>query len=296
MEFKNSLDPEIKNLKNYFGASDGGNVLLRNPRILTSGYLMNDPEWSSEPHLHDFAELIFVTAGRGRSTIFNQSYQLAPGDLIVLNPNTPHNESSDPDCPLEFFFTGISDFQIGGLPDGRLLDENCCQVQKTGEYKEQFDTFFTELIRETVHRKTHYLQISEAICSCILTLTLRILNKNSGSAEVLSPHSIRIKEYIDQNFTADLCLSQLSSAVYISQTYLSHVFKADMGVSPMQYLINKRIALAKQLLSTTKTSVSQIAIECGYDDPVYFSQVFKRMVGDSPKKYRSKNAGGGEKA
>lgn len=291
MNFENSLNPEIKNLKNYFNCDKTSGLLLRHPRIMTSGYLIDDPEWSSESHIHDFAEIIFCTDGRGRTTICNQEYAIEAGDLILHNPNIPHHESSDSDWPLEFFFVGIADFQISGLSANMLIDDQCCPVQKTGQYKEQFETFFEELIKETVYRKIHYQHISEAICSCILALVIRIMDREEpAQATALSPHSIRIKEYIDNNFTSSsLNLSQLSSAVYISQTYVSHIFKAELGVSPIQYLINKRIAFAKQLLTTGQMPVAQIAMECGYDDPVYFTQVFKRITGYSPKSYRQKH-------
>ena len=289
MKFENSLNPEVKNLKAYFGSDDNSNVLMKNPRLVASGYLMDDPDWSSDPNVHDFVELIFCTGGHGRTTIFNQDYEIEPGDLIIHNPNTPHHESSDLNSPLEFFFVGLTDFQINGLPSNTVMDEKHCPVQKTEDYKEQFDIFFVELIRETLYRKGHFQLISEAICSCILALTLRIMDGTPVQAETLSPHSIRIKEYIDQNFTSDLNLSQLSSAVYISQTYISHIFKAEMGVSPIQYLINKRIAHAKHLLSTSDMPIAKIATECGYDDPVYFSQVFKRITGYSPTEYRKIN-------
>lgn len=287
MKFENSLNPEVKNLKTYFDGEGSSDVLIKNPRLVASGYLMDDPAWSSDPHVHDFVELIFCTGGHGRTTIYNRDYEIGAGDLIIHNPNTPHHESSDLDCPLEFFFVGLTDFQINGLAPNMLIEERLCPVQKTEGYKEQFDIFFVELIKETLYRKGHFQLISEAICACILALALRVMDGTPVLEEGISSHSIRIKEYIDQNFTSDLNLSQLSSAVYISQTYISHIFKAEMGVSPIQYLINKRIAYAKQLLSTSDMSIAQIATECGYDDPVYFSQVFKRLTRFSPKKYRN---------
>lgn len=286
MKFENIINPEVKNLKSYFERDEDSNMLLKNPRLVTSGYLMDDPEWSSDLHVHDFVELIFCTGGHGYTTIYNRNYEIGPGDLIVHNPNTPHHESSDLNSPLEFFFVGLTDFQIKGMPENMLMDEGHCPVQKTAAYKDQFDIFFVELIKETLYRKEHFQMISESICSCILALALRVLEGAPIATGTISPHCIRIKEYIDQNFTSDLNLSQLSSAVYISQTYISHIFKAEMGLSPIQYLINKRIAYAKQLLATTDMPVAQIALECGYDDPVYFSQVFKRLTEYSPKQYR----------
>ena len=287
MKFENALQPDVKNLKNVFGKDFHGKTLLKVPRLVTSGYLMDDPEWSSNPHVHDFTELIFCTGGKGYTTIFDRDYEIEAGDLIIHNPATPHHEFSDPNRPLEFFFVGVTDFQVGGLPANCFMHENDCPVQKTGAYQEQFEVFFMELIKETLYRRVHYEQISNSICSCILALALRAMERGTGVEETVSHHSMRIKEYIDKNCTSDMNLAQLSSAVYISQTYLSHIFKAEMGVSPIQYLINKRIDYAKHLLANSDYSIAQIAAECGYDDPVYFSQVFKRLTTYSPKKFRA---------
>ena len=57
MKFENALQPDVKNLKNVFGKDFHGKTLLKVPRLVTSGYLMDDPEWSSNPHVHDFTEL-----------------------------------------------------------------------------------------------------------------------------------------------------------------------------------------------------------------------------------------------
>lgn len=286
MKFENSLNPTIKNLKNHINASGTFDLLTQRLRVVTSGYLMDDPNWSSDPHMHDSAELILCTAGKGKTTIFNQQYDIEAGDLILHNPNTPHCERSDPTNPLEFFFVGLTDFKLPNLPENTLISPDSLPVQKTGIYRDQFETFFLELIKETVYRQDHFQYISCAICSCILALVMRLFAWESGNTTPISSHSVRIKDYIDKNFAADLNLSQLSSAVYISQDYMSHIFKAEIGISPMQYLIKKRIAHAKNLLATTKRPISEIATECGYDDPVYFSQIFKRICGCSPRKYR----------
>lgn len=116
MKFENALQPDVKNLKNVFGKDFHGKTLLKVPRLVTSGYLMDDPEWSSNPHVHDFTELIFCTGGKGYTTIFDRDYEIEAGDLIIHNPATPHHEFSDPNRPLEFFFVGVTDFQVGGLP------------------------------------------------------------------------------------------------------------------------------------------------------------------------------------
>lgn len=288
MRVNNIFDPNVKNLKNYINSSVASDLIVDDLRIVTSGYLINDPKWSSAPHMHDSAELIFCINGKGTSTILNEKYDVESGDLILLNPNTPHYEISDITYPLEFFFVGFTGFKLPDLPDNTLINSKCCPIQKTGGLKNQFEIYFRELVKETIYCQKNYIHIAKAMTFSILALIMRIFNIESNDGKRISPHSIRIKEYIDENFSTDLNLSQLSSAVYISHYYISHLFKADIGISPMQYLLRKRISHAKELLSLTSDSISKIALECGYDDPAYFSQIFKRLCGCSPRSFRER--------
>ncbi len=236
--------------------------------------------------------MIFLcTGGSGKTTILASDYPITPGDLIIHNPNTPHCETSNPNDPLNFLFIGITDFQIRDRAKNTIIDQQVKPVIQTREAREQLEFLFTEILKETLDGKVYYQQVAESLSYSILAIVIRLLDLNKELTLNLSPHSMRIKDYIDNHYTADFNLSELSSALYISQTYISHIFKTDMGISPMQYLVKRRIAHAKELLNTTDLSVSEISALCGYDDPVYFSQVFKRIVGSSPTQFRSGKKG-----
>lgn len=286
---ENNIDTDIKNLKNYIDNPDTPNLLFKGPHVVMSGYLRNDPAWSSKFHKHDSAEIIFCTEGAGYSIIKDVKYELYPGRLILCNPLTVHREASDPENPLHFFFVGLSGFQIPTLIENVLIPDDICPVQDAGEYYRQFELYFMELVHETIARRLHYKNISASLASCILALMLRLLNDQLQNINSTSRHSMRIKDYIDKNYTSDINLERLSDAIYISQNYISHIFKEEMGISPMKYVINKRISHAKHLLSSTSMSVSEIAAESGYKDPIYFSQIFKKITGCSPKKYRDEH-------
>lgn len=102
----------------------------------------------------------------------------------------------------------------------------------------------------------------------------------------LSQECQKIKEYLDQNFTSPITLDSLSETVYISKHYLSHLFKEQTGVSPIKYLTSKRMEKACELLSETELPVSEVSKAVGYENPLYFSQVFSSIYGVSPVKYR----------
>ena len=287
MNIRKSISSDVKNLKNYYKTGTQKSIFVKQPRLITSGYLIDDPDWSSNVHMHDFSELILCTGGLGKTTIYNSDYDIFPGDLIVHNPNTPHCETSNPKDPLNFLFIGVTDFQLFKRDMNILIDRSSCPVIKTENNRDQLESLFTEIVRETILGKAYYKEIAEALSISILTIVMRLTDSKKEEIPGISSHSMRIKEYIDNNYTEDFKLSELSSALYISQTYISHIFKSDMGISPMQYMVKKRIALAKELLTTSSMSVSEISARCGYDDPVYFSQVFKRVVGSSPKQFRA---------
>lgn len=99
--------------------------------------------------------------------------------------------------------------------------------------------------------------------------------------------------YIDENYAdGNISLNSVARAINISANYLSAMFSQKMGVSFVEYLTQKRMARARQLLRQTGKRSGEIAAEVGYRDPRYFSFVFKKTQGCTPKAYR---AGGQEK-
>ena len=106
-----------------------------------------------------------------------------------------------------------------------------------------------------------------------------------------------IEQYLDEHFKEDITLQTLSDLTYLNKYYLVHAFKNYKGVSPINYLIEKRISEAKHLLGTTNFPIAKIASVVGFSSQSYFSQVFRKETGLSPNKYRksmdSQNEAGG---
>ena len=96
----------------------------------------------------------------------------------------------------------------------------------------------------------------------------------------------KVKDFIDLNYTRSITLDTLSQVVYISRHHLTHLFKKEVGVPPIKYLIVKRMEEAKRMLMDTDFNIRKISETLGYDNPVYFSQIFKKTIGISPSKYR----------
>ncbi len=101
-----------------------------------------------------------------------------------------------------------------------------------------------------------------------------------------SPPVQRAITAIDSDLTANLTLNSLATAQNLSPSYLSALFSQETGQTLTEYVNQKRIKLAMRLLATTKLQIQTIAQHCGILDVHYFSKVFKKAVGVTPKQYR----------
>ena len=258
---------------------------LVQPELIYTGLLEDAPNWFNIQHSHDFCEILYVAGGAGEAILEGKKFRLAPGDLVVVNPGTLHEERSDAKAPLRLIFLAIRDFAVPGLPAGCLSQEKY-RVLSCGEYRYKMDIYLRELLQETSSQIEFYQEISQGLVSALLVLVMRLIRINPEDEAALSQECQKIKEYLDQNFTSPITLDSLSETVYISKHYLSHLFKEQTGVSPIKYLTSKPMEKACELLSETELPVSEVSKAVGYENPLYFSQVFKRIYGISPVKYR----------
>lgn len=93
--------------------------------------------------------------------------------------------------------------------------------------------------------------------------------------------------YIDADLTADLSLSALAKLLNVNSSYLSALFKKELGSTLTEYVSKRRVTYAKFLLETNNLQIQTIAQHCGIPDVNYFTRTFKRYTGVTPKEYRS---------
>lgn len=95
-----------------------------------------------------------------------------------------------------------------------------------------------------------------------------------------------VKEYLDEHYTEKIALDDLSEHFFINKFYLSKIFRETYGTTVNNYLISKRITRAKQLLRFTDMTVDEVGTAVGMGDANYFSRMFRKVEGISPREYR----------
>lgn len=135
---------------------------------------------------------------------------------------------------------------------------------------------------EYLNKNKHYdLMIENLICNMLIDIT----RKDNQVLEKINP-MLFAKSYINEYFATDINLDELAQTSGYSSEHFRYLFKNYTGLSPKAYILEKRINHAKELLTKTEYSLSDIASMCGYDDYAQFSAFFKKRTSYSPREYR----------
>ena len=242
-------------------------------------------DWNSNLHTHGCAELFFITDGHGRFRTQSEEFPVSIRDLIIINANVPHTELSQADSPLEYTVLGVEGLETMAGAEGYTM------LHLHSGWEE-----LTSLLELMLREARAALPGCEQACGALLSVILIRLGRQSETAlsgEPAVPRTTRecalVRRYIDNHFKENLTLEQLAGLAHLNKYYLAHTFRREFGVSPINYLISRRIEESRFLLRETDHSLSLIAQMLGFSSLSYFSQCFRRAQGISPTEYRKQN-------
>lgn len=241
-------------------------------------------DWHSVPHTHNHTELFFIVSGRGQFLVDDQLYPVDVNSLVIINPNVTHTEVSLNAQPLEYIVLGIEGIELA------TSSTSHGQFSILDHYgSAEISGCLRNILREMEQKNQGYKDVCQAYMEILIIRLMRI----TALAVPAKPHAISnnrqcaaVRRYIDLHFKEALTLEQLAEESHMNKYYLSHAFKREYGISPINYMISKRIEESKYLLAETDLSMSQIAQLLGFSSLSYFSQVFHRTQAVSPKEYR----------
>ena len=217
----------------------------------------------------------------------DESYQIAPGDFIIIPPYIEHTEQSVPGSPLEYFVLGIDGVTF--QPEGKqACTQLLCNFSST--------PFITNLFEQMLYEVRSNEYGSDAVCQKLLEiLILKIVRSQHvrpipASTLRMTKECAQIKAYLDTNYADHITLDTLTALTHMNKYYMAHSFTKYTGLSPIQYLNERRLEVACGLLTETDLSVSEIAASTGFSSQSYFTQIFRKKYGTTPGNWRKRNS------
>lgn len=243
-------------------------------------------------HSHeDRVEILYLLSGSGWHTIGKYRYPTSAGDLVIINSGVLHEEKVRGKEPLEFYCCAVTNLSLKGKKRGQLIDEDRVPVLESGSQKQIVEDLFKVIQKESMSENVWKNEICTFLASA---LVLKVAEMTQGSecmdSKEQKEHWMieKVQNYMEQNFRDKISLQDMAEIVSVTPWYLERVFKKYTGDSLNQYLIHLKLGYAQNLFRDTSKSIAQVAEEVGYDNPSYFSQLFKKKFGVTPGAYRKK--------
>lgn len=257
--------------------------------LLMADYNQCTTQWKDLDYTPDYSKFYYICGGEGWLKIGDKEYYPRPGELILMPEGVKQSYSSISERPFLKYWCHFS-AKVGEINLFRILElSHICIPQDPAAVEAAFKGITESAKSDAVYAPLlAKSKLLELISHYIMNLKLdEISYKNLGSARKLTA----VLDYIAANIEHNITIQELAEIAYVHPNYFIRLFKQQIGVPPIQYIARQKIAKAKELLSGTPGSVSEIAAQLGFGDLFYFSKQFKKHAGLTPTEYRKQETG-----
>ena len=263
--------------------------------------------------------LVIITDGRCRFTSEGKTTDVSKGDAYFIPAGTAYEREpvNDEMCTMIYIhFISDSPFEICTNEEFKNELKKSTEYMNTNLFsgndmyndKINFDIFINSKTTFTDQKRlmdkinsinlfsskrtlTCSLQSSLALSDILLQMYKTLLDSTDMNTELndntkVSPRVKKALNYISQNYASSFSLDELSMHCGVSKQQLIRYFKQHLNTTPNNYILEYKIAKAKEFLFNNDLSIKEISDELGYDDQHYFSRLFKKHTGETPTQYR----------
>lgn len=263
--------------------SDRSNVDLA---LYECGEEQYHPGYRIGPAARDYYLIHYIDSGQGTLITKDRTYEVHPGDGFLIYPGEIVTYGAAEDDPWHCYWIGFH-----GLNTPQYLEQS--GLSETNRLFQVDDpqllpNHLTAIIDATRDPAVPYIK-GLGLLYLFFALLAEQHNKEHNLRAGNNPENpqvLQAVQYMQHHYMNPIQITELAHRLGFNRSYFYSLFKKHMRVSPKQYLLNIRIARACELMKHTDLNIAEIARSTGFDDPLYFSKVFKKERLHSPQVYK----------
>lgn len=233
----------------------------------------------------------YTMKGAGKLHTGKETYIVPAGHAFLVNIPGDHEYAFDPDLAEEWEYVWI---RFDGIVEDWLNKNGLGLQSPIVEISPDSAPFrlLWQLYTDTSDKHVgDRFDLSLRIYEWLLSLQRSLLSRGAYvSSEIPSAYT-RVAAYIDRHYAEDLTLEQLAEIAGLNKYYLCKMFPHYLSATPMDYVRNRRIEKAAEMLRNGQLPITTIATLCGFSNVSYFGKVFHKLVGLSPSAFREAEEG-----
>ena len=247
------------------------------------GFERCNPDYLIQRENTEFSTLELVVAGEGAARLNGAAIPLHAGTLFHYDRSTRLEIRTDPERPMEKYFLCMT----GARAPSRV---SACGVEPNAAVRLAMFTEVQRLLEDLIREGQQHRATAGRICSALVEVLLLKIEelvdlsgpKGRGGEETF----LRCKGAIDAQAARLGTLGDITEAVGVEISRLCRLFRRYQGLSPYQYLLHRKMALAAELLLDPNALVKEAAGQVGFADPYHFSRCFKKVHRVAPREFQ----------
>lgn len=262
-------------------------------------HILDQKKKEFEFHYHDFDKLVILIQGNVSYSIEGKTYPLKPYDIILVQHNEIHKPIIHDDSTYERIIVYISPSFLSDYK-AEKYDLGYCFEKAKDEHTNLLrlhsivnhpllasiqkleQSFLDDHYAFELYRKISFLEFMVQLNRAVIHHSLDYMHN-----EAANPKILRIIQYIHQNLTHDISVDTIAKETYMSKYHMMRTFKAETGYTIHEYISQKRLLLARELLNQ-QIPITQVCYDCGFKDYSSFLRAYKKQFNRLPTENRKK--------
>lgn len=234
-------------------------------------------------------QLLYIAAGKGHF-YFKGSKKatiVEKGNMVLFRPKEPQVYYYYAKDKTEVYWVHFTGWKVEQYLDSYDLPKKE-NVFFTG-VSPDYPWIYNQIIKELQLQRANYDDVIKLFLHHILLTINRYIKEGKQAKNETISDIERAVHYFNENYNKAISIEQYAQEHLMSVNWFIHSFREVMQIPPMQYVVSLRIAAAKGYLEKSNKNVGEIAGIVGYDNPLYFSRLFKKHTGMTPTEYKRRS-------
>lgn len=229
-------------------------------------------------------QILYVANGKTHFWFDGRKEIVSAGHMVLYKPEEIQKYVYYLEDNPEVFWIHFTGSDVKNILEyhGISLDEHVFYCGVLPDYK----ALFRKIIQELQLCRYGYEDYIASLFNDILLLVDRQQHEQKKNTGNVQEQIERAAAYFNENYNTKISIDDYAESLHISTNWFIHNFKQYAGMSPAQYILSLRMVNAQSLLERTTYNIKEISEIVGYENPLYFSRVFKKEIGKSPAQYR----------
>ncbi|MDE7313521.1 MAG: AraC family transcriptional regulator [Eubacterium sp.] len=229
-------------------------------------------------------QILYIAAGKAHFFLNEKDVVVTAGHMVLYQPKEVQRYVYFGADQTEVFWVHFTGSDVKNILR-RYGIPLTGHVFYTGQFPE-YQNLFQKMIQELQTCRPHYEELLTLHLRNLFILISRQLSGGRKPADYVQSEIDAAIRYFSENYNTDIVIDDYAASIHRSTAWFIRGFKKYTGMTPMQFIISVRIENAQRLLCSQDYNVTEVASIVGYDNPLYFSRLFKKQTGISPTDYR----------